>query len=141
MPVSEAPNPPPNAADRGGSRVYYPGLDGLRAFAIALVYAFHDRQLNALGQILQWVEIPFALLVDPIMRTFGLPEFSYRIRSLATPFRQNGWIGVEIFFVLSGYLIATLLLRERERLPVGSTSAPSGSAAPCGSGRSTTSLS
>ena len=115
MPASEIPTELPSAADRIGSRVYYPGLDGLRAFAIALVYAFHDRQLDALGQILRWVEVPFALLVDPLMRALGLPEFSYRIRGLATPFRQNGWIGVEVFFVLSGFLIATLLLRERER--------------------------
>ncbi|QDV32947.1 acyltransferase family protein [Tautonia plasticadhaerens] len=99
----------------GGDRVYYPGLDGLRAVAIALVYCFHDRELDLLERLSQALALPLALLVDPILRLAGLPEISFRMRSLVSPLRENGWIGVNIFFVLSGYLITTLLLRERER--------------------------
>lgn len=52
-----------------------PGLDGLRAFAVIIVVAFH-----------LWPErVP------------------------------GGFIGVDVFFVISGFLITTLLIRERER--------------------------
>src|SRR3954451_2345001 len=35
--------------------------------------------------------------------------------SLASPMAQQGKHGVTLFFVISGFLIVTLLLRERER--------------------------
>ena len=58
---------------------YNPALDGLRAFAILAVIAYHcsfdQRGLNVWG----------------------------------------GWLGVDLFFVLSGFLITTLLLREHQR--------------------------
>src|SRR5438874_8711325 len=49
---------------------YRPALDGLRAVAILMVVAFHDRHL------------------------------------------QGGFLGVDVFFALSGYLITSLLLEE-----------------------------
>ncbi len=51
------------------------GLDGIRAFAVLAVLAFH----------------------------FGAPGMG------------GGSLGVDVFFVLSGYLITSLLVRERER--------------------------
>src|SRR5690242_5359443 len=63
---------------RSPSHTYYPGLDGLRAFAVLLVATFHVN-------------------VDP----------SSSLRSML-----GGLIGVELFFVLSGFLITSLLIEE-----------------------------
>ena len=54
-----------------------PGLDGLRAIAILMVFASHS----------------------------DLVEF--------------GWAGVQLFFVLSGFLITGILLEMKEALPSG----------------------
>jgi peptidoglycan/LPS O-acetylase OafA/YrhL len=63
-----------------------PSIDGFRAFSIALVIAGHI--FNRIGARAH---------VDPWWRLVG-----------------NGGYGVFIFFVISGYLITTLLLREHE---------------------------
>lgn len=65
---------------------HIPSLDGLRALAIFLVMAVH----TLLGRAM-YKNIPFG----------------YRLIG-------NGSLGVFLFFVISGYLITTLLLRERE---------------------------
>lgn len=64
---------------------YRPELDGVRGIAILLVLAFH-----ATLQV-------------------GGP-----IANLQRSWVQGGWAGVELFFVLSGFLITTLLLEERD---------------------------
>lgn len=67
-------------------RGHIPGLDGLRAIAVLLILAVHGCQ------------------------TAGFPEIPY-LKSLLL----QGAIGVDIFFVISGFLITTLLARELER--------------------------
>lgn len=68
-------------------RVYFPELDGLRFVAFALVFFFHQG-------------VP-------------QPELSRMLGSAgALRLRENGWVGVQLFFILSGFLITTLLLRE-----------------------------
>jgi peptidoglycan/LPS O-acetylase OafA/YrhL len=62
------------AAAEEASFRYRPGLDGLRALAVAAVILYH-------GQV-SWA--------------------------------KGGFLGVDVFFVLSGYLITSLLLTERE---------------------------
>lgn len=62
-----------------------PALDGLRAIAVLLVVLFHAR-LTKIG-------IPRHNAIDEMIR--------------------GGFLGVDLFFVLSGFLITALLLREQ----------------------------
>jgi peptidoglycan/LPS O-acetylase OafA/YrhL len=66
---------------------HIPSLDGLRALSVVLVIALHSIQRFSV--------------------THYVPTFYYVL--------GNGSMGVFIFFVISGYLITTLLLREREK--------------------------
>ncbi len=66
-------------------------LDGLRGLAIGLVlyvHAFH--------------------LLQPV--TLGDQGWPWLLQRLS----RSGWLGVDLFFVVSGYLITTILLRVRE---------------------------
>lgn len=72
-------------------RYYVPALDGLRFFAFLLVF-FHHAAPNQLP--------------DPQ----APPDWRYWWHALV----MGGAFGVPIFFALSGYLLTTLLQRERE---------------------------
>jgi peptidoglycan/LPS O-acetylase OafA/YrhL len=65
---------------------FFGSLDGLRALSIVAVMWLHA-----------WWETP------------------YYTRLEATPVLRQGFYGVQVFFVVSGFLITTLLLREMER--------------------------
>ncbi len=82
--------PSPSSSPETSERIYFPELDGLRFIAFMMVYLFH-------GGVPQGI----------VARLIG---------SAAPPaLRENGGYGVQLFFILSGYLIATLLLREEAR--------------------------
>lgn len=68
---------------------YIPTLDGWRTIAVSLVVGNH---------------------AITYLRETGWPGVDLLIRLLG-----HGGVGVDIFFALSGYLISTLLLAERER--------------------------
>lgn len=63
-----------------------PSLDGLRAVAVGLVLLAHAHQTRGFPDI-------------PALHAIG----------------RKGAVGVDVFFVISGFLITTLLLRERDR--------------------------
>ncbi len=69
-------------------------LDGLRAIAVLLVLLRHA--------------------AFPVVEALGGPAWPLGGYDLATPL-INGWIGVDLFFVLSGFLIAGQLLRLEQR--------------------------
>lgn len=66
---------------------YYPALDGLRFFAFLLVFLHHS-----------------AFYINEDLSNNVFWDF----------FRNNGWVGVDIFFVLTGFLITILLLEEKK---------------------------
>lgn len=82
--------PTPVATPREGSppRFYVPQLDGLRFVAFLLVFLHHAPRLS--GFLPQGSAARFAL------------RFA----------EENGWLGVDLFLVLSAFLITSLLLRE-----------------------------
>ena len=66
-------------------RTRFPALDGLRALAILLVFAAHLGGGSHGGRLLQFINV----------------------------LRQRGWVGVDLFFVLSGFLITGILFDTR----------------------------
>ncbi len=80
------PSPPAAAGSRGGrSRA----LDVLRALAVLLVLGRH---------------MPAAVLVE-----------QGPLHGLLAAWQRGGWVGVDLFFVLSGFLVSGLLFREHGR--------------------------
>lgn len=70
-----------------------PWLDFLRTIAVMLVVLRHGIRVRLAGADTPLSAFDFVML--------------------------NGWIGVDLFFVLSGYLVGRNLMRERERNPQG----------------------
>lgn len=84
-PVTPRPNlASPDTSRLAGKAVYIPALDGVRFLAFALVFASHTGAAAAFRPI-----------------SLALARIS-----------AFGWIGVDVFLCLSGFLIATLLLHE-----------------------------
>ncbi len=70
-----------------------PALDGLRAIAIILVLLRHAAHVGFEDDV-------------PLPEVAGLDPGAFML---------NGWVGVDLFFVLSGFLITDHILRRRER--------------------------
>ncbi len=87
-------------------RFYYPQLDGLRFVAFLMVYIFHE----GIPQFGGWVDAAARALFSTLSMGREWTRFPW-----GHVIRENGWVGVQLFFILSGYLITTLLLREEAR--------------------------
>lgn len=72
---------------RKSEKPYFPALDGLRFIAFLAVFLHHA--------------------------TFYM-DGDFSENEVWKFFRYSGWVGVDIFFVLTGFLITILLLHERE---------------------------
>src|SRR5688500_5665020 len=72
-----------------GKDSYFPAVDGLRFFAFFIVF-LHHTLLNISS-------------TNPLLNGF------------LVIIQKNGWVGVDLFFVLSGFLITMLLLKERQK--------------------------
>ena len=79
-----------------GTFIYVPAVDGLRGMAILLVL---------------WYHAPFLFRDLPEFTTNHSPWEALGIVGIMS---LGGWIGVDLFFVVSGFLITTILLRVRD---------------------------
>lgn len=77
------------------AKVFFPHLDGLRFVCFFLVFLFHFNKTTVEHYQASQLEIP------AFFKAF-------------TVLFQNGNLGVNFFFVLSGFLITFLLIREKE---------------------------
>ncbi|GEM_PF-7052137 len=66
-----------------------PELDGMRGLAILMVLFYHIVRLNP-------------------------AEVTHPIFEKIMQFAEMGWAGVDVFFVLSGFLITSILLRTKK---------------------------
>jgi len=83
---------PPAGVDPDGSHL--PALDGLRGVAVLMVMFFHFVLVTRLH--------------------YGLHGTTSGVEGVIDWVADGGWAGVELFFVLSGFLITGILLRSRE---------------------------
>lgn len=90
-----APSPTGHNGETTRARFYRPELDALRFFAFLAVYGFHQ-----------------LLFPAQFYARIGIPN---RLANLLSEVPNAGVFGVDLFFVLSAYLITELLLREKDR--------------------------
>lgn len=74
------------------AKIFFPNLDGLRFVSFLVVFLYHGH-----------LSI-FSYLKDASPRLYGVITFLF----------QHGNLGVNFFFVLSGFLITYLLIKEKE---------------------------
>lgn len=80
-----------------GSQPHLPEVDGLRGLAILLVL---------------WYHAPFLFRQLP---EFSAEQTPWSMLGLVGRMSLGGWIGVDLFFVISGFLITLILLRIKDQ--------------------------
>ena len=86
----------PQPIPDGGVLSSVPALDGLRGLAILLIL---------------WYHAPFLFSELP---QFSAGETPWSMFGFFGRMSLGGWIGVDLFFVVSGFFITTILLRSRD---------------------------
>ncbi len=81
---------PVNTQMTDSNKVFFPNLEGLRFFAFFAVFLHH------------------------VVSTLGFNPSSEKYSFIRSHFLKNGDLGVSFFFVLSGFLITYLLLKEKD---------------------------
>jgi peptidoglycan/LPS O-acetylase OafA/YrhL len=99
--------------DSSQGRVYFPELDGLRFLAFLLVFGFHGG-FPWLTEVITLATLP-VFLVAQLLGPDAASHAADIGPAVGRAIRSNGWVGVQLFFILSGFLITTLLLREEAR--------------------------
>ncbi len=94
-------------------RVYFPELDGLRFIAFLLVFGFHGG-FPWLAEVVSLLTLPLFMIAQ-LLGPSAMGHVADIGPAVGRAVRNNGWVGVQLFFILSGYLITTLLLREEAR--------------------------
>ncbi len=94
-------------------RVYFPELDGLRLVAFLLVFGFHGG-FPWLAEAVTLLTLPL-FMVAQWLGPWAMNHAADIGPAVGRAIRGNGWVGVQLFFILSGFLITTLLLREEAR--------------------------
>lgn len=85
----------PQPVSESGAISYLPTLDGLRGVAILLVL---------------WYHTPFLFQHLPEL---GESRSAWSMLGFAGAMSLGGWIGVDLFFVISGFLITSILIQVR----------------------------
>ncbi|HEY2433339.1 MAG TPA: acyltransferase [Vicinamibacterales bacterium] len=92
MPSTHGKLAPESQGDPGGAIAHVPALDGLRGLAILLVLMEH---FGVVADLPHRIPFPGAAWIERIFYV--------------------GWSGVDLFFVLSGFLITSILLESRDQ--------------------------
>ena len=90
-----------------------PGFDGVRGVAVLLVIAYHFRHLLSPWTTHYVRRVAFTRSNGVVHRVVRkVLVLRVHARPLGALFPKGGSLGVDVFFVLSGFLITALLLRE-----------------------------
>ena len=92
----QSPSPYPRPSFGCGAITYMPTVDGLRGVAILLVL---------------WYHAPFLFRDLP---EFSVQQSPWAMLGVFGGMSLGGWIGVDLFFVISGFLITSILIRLRD---------------------------